>query len=51
MGGSCSIACIDPLQGYHLLAAALFAPALLAALPLLALALGIAMALNSKHSA
>lgn len=32
------------LQGYHLLAAALFAPALLAAPPLLALALGIALA-------
>jgi hypothetical protein len=32
------------LQGYHLLAAALFAPALLLAPPLLALALGIALA-------
>lgn len=34
----------DVLQGYHLLAAALFAPALLLAPPLLALALGVALA-------
>jgi hypothetical protein len=36
--------CFASLQGYHLLAAALFAPALLLAPQLLALALGIALA-------
>ena len=35
---------LSRLQGYHLLAAALFAPALLLAPPLLALALGVALA-------